>query len=127
MTVSVKTSDFRRRSRQGPLPAATRNEGEIYAAALGLLRQLLFGDDDRPGIFDDVNGIRLLGVGVSALEEDGAGQMTMEEYMARAERERAVSEKRSRVAAAMEKIRGKYGQSAISLGSPSDDRPESAE
>ena len=127
VTVSVKTSDFRRRSRQGPLPAATRDEGEIYAAALGLLRQLLFGDDDRPGIFDDVNGVRLLGVGVSALEEDGAGQMTMEEYMARAERERAVSEKRSRVAAAMEKIRGKYGQSAISLGSAPGDSQESIE
>ena len=124
VTVSVKTADFRRRSRQGPLSAATRSEKEIYDAAVTLLEQLLFGDRDRPGVFDDVNGIRLLGVGVSALEEDGTGQMTMEEYMARAESERAAAEKRRRVAAAMEKIRYKYGETAITLGKPPGNDPE---
>lgn len=121
VTVSVKTADFRRRSRQGQLSHASRAEQEIYSQALTLLRQLLFGGEGRSGVFQSAEGIRLLGVGVSALEEDGAGQMTMEEYMAWAEAERSAAEKRARVTAALEKIRGKYGDDAISLGAPQRD------
>ena len=75
--VSVKTDDFRRRSRQTAVLSATNDEERIYAAAQDLLKHLLFDG----GIFDEGHGIRLIGVGVTGLEEGEYRQEDLFEWM----------------------------------------------
>ena len=75
--VSVKTDDFRRRSRQTAVLSATNDEERIFAAAQDLLRHLLFDG----GIFDEGHGIRLIGVGVTGLEEGEYRQEDLFEWL----------------------------------------------
>ena len=141
--VSVKTDDFRRRSRQTAVLSATNDEEKIFAAAQDLLRHLLFNG----GIFDEGHGIRLIGVGVTGLEEGeyrqedlfewmraneessasaGGGQEPAEQGMKESEPEKSEAEesepeeqvpaKQEKLEQMMSRLRQKYGENSIRKG-----------
>ena len=82
VTVSAKTSDFRRHSRQTRLERATDDGVEIFRNSQKLLKALMFGEGDEPGLYQDQSGIRLIGVGVSNLTHGEAEetQITLEDF-----------------------------------------------
>ena len=66
--VSVKTAEFSRRSRQTRISSASNDADLIFRTASELMGQLLFGNEENPGLFDTAAGVRLVGVGMSGLE-----------------------------------------------------------
>ena len=104
VTFQIKSSEFERHSRQMSLPTMTDEAKDIEAAALLLADQLLDGAE---GLFAQGVAIRLIGVGVSRLEEKKktVHQMDLfewaerneEEESRRAEAERAAREKEAAV------------------------------
>ncbi len=79
VTVSVKTAEFKRHSRQKALPFQTNEESEIEACAQDLLRQLLL---EPGGLFDKGQAIRLIGVGTSGLDDGEFTQGTLFDWAA---------------------------------------------
>ena len=138
--VSVKTDDFRRRSRQTSVLSATNDEERICTAAQDLLKHLLFDG----GIFDEGHGIRLIGVGVTGLEEGEYRQEDLFEWMQARERRQEptneqaedrqnsvqeppedtrrpaeaepVPEKQKKLEQMMTRLRQKYGENSIRKG-----------
>lgn len=76
VTVSVKLSDFHRKSRQTALGYTTNEETDILNAAEPLLKGLLF---DEGGAFDQDLGVRLIGVGMSSLGHGEYRQMSLDD------------------------------------------------
>ena len=64
--VSVKTGGFKRRSRQRRLTKSTDDAAVIEENACSLLRSLLY---DKGGLFEAGQSIRLIGVGVSGMDD----------------------------------------------------------
>ena len=79
VTVSVKTAEFKRHSRQKALPFQTNDESDIEACAQDLLRQLLL---EPGGLFDKGQAIRLIGVGTSGLDDGEFTQGTLFDWAA---------------------------------------------
>lgn len=103
VTLSVKTDDFRRISRQVPLDAGT-NDGKIIAdTAWALFEKLAAGPE---GLFRQGKEIRLIGVGVSHLSEDDFHQLSMFDLMKE-------DQKYGKVRDAAAQLREKYGQDVI--------------
>lgn len=105
VVVSVKTADFRRKSRQAPLPGPTDSGVTIEKAAMGLLHDLCFGEGSgteessaataagrggrraplaRPaqagGLFGRNMGVRLVGVGVTNISHGENRQMSIFDF-----------------------------------------------
>ena len=86
VVVTVKTSEFVRRSIQAKLPDPT-NRGEIlYAEAKRLAGQLLLGDrkdgkDGQEGLLHRTTGIRLVGVGTTDLDHGEYRQMSLADLL----------------------------------------------
>ncbi|MCM1191893.1 MAG: DNA polymerase IV [Butyrivibrio sp.] len=97
----IKYSDFKSVSHQSVLDSPTASTDAIYRTACAL--------------FDDLwNGapIRLLGIRTGKLSEEGEPvQLSLFDYAAPA------SEKQQKLDAALDKIRGKYGDNAVKRGS----------
>ena len=72
ISVSAKTSSFKRRSKQTTLVESTNNAKEIEKTSISLMKELCFGEK---GLFEEDEGIRLVGVGVSHLAENECKQM----------------------------------------------------
>ena len=103
VTLSVKTDDFRRISRQVPLDAGT-NDGKIIAdTAWALFEKLAAGPE---GLFRQGKEIRLIGVGVPHLSEDDFHQLSMFDLMKE-------DQKYGKVRDAAAQLREKYGQDVI--------------
>ncbi len=128
VTVSVKTAEFKRHSRQKALPFQTNEESEIEACAQDLLRQLLI---EPGGLFDKGQAIRLIGVGTSGLDDGEFTQGTLfdwaaekkerdEEKAAREaearQRQAAKEARREKLAAMMSQVQKRYGKDAIRRG-----------
>lgn len=113
VTVSVKTDDFRRHSRQVKLPESTDQDAVIDAAAQKLLRQLVFGSD---GLFARGRGIRLIGVGVTGLDHGEYRQMSLTDYLESHQEDIRRNERKKKLDAMMEDIRGRFGDGAIHRG-----------
>ena len=94
----MKYHDFKQITRSVTLPTATCDEGEIYAAIKTLLMKTEAGRVP----------VRLLGVSVSGLAADEAGQQ-LSLFAAPARK----STKRKGLHAAVDRITGKYGHQAI--------------
>jgi len=77
--VSVKTNEFKRRSKQKKLSDPTDSTQIIQREAEHLLRQLCFGEerDHSGGIFQEGLGIRLIGVGGSGIDDGSYRQMNL--------------------------------------------------
>ena len=120
VTFQVKTSDFRRYSRQLVLPEQTDRAEVIGEAALRLADQLLAGPE---GLFASGNSVRLIGVGVSKLAGKQIHQMDLFEWADRKQEEeqeqeeaRRSKERRDRLDAMLEKVNSRYGSGTLEKG-----------
>lgn len=109
VTVSVKTDDFRRHSRQTRLLGSTNEKDIIEKNAANLMENLLF---EKGGIYDRGAGIRLVGVGVSTLDHGEYRQMDLAGFLREQsrEQERRQQEQQERNARIREKERKRQEQ-----------------
>ncbi len=118
ITVSVKTSDFRRHSRQKKLSSSTNDASVIRRSAEELLKGLLYEEN---GIFDRGAGVRLIGVGVSTLDHGEYRQMDFDGFLQQQKKEKeqaAIQEKKNRLNDMMKAVQTKYGTDMIHRGIP---------
>lgn len=116
VTVSVKTSDFRRRSRQKKLASSTRSEETIRKNAEELLQGLLYEEN---GIFDRGSGVRLIGVGVSSLDRGEYRQMDLESFLCEQKKDqkrKAQEQKKHQLDEMMKQLQHRYGEAAVYKG-----------
>ena len=116
VTVSVKTNDFRRRSRQKKLDAATNDAAVIERHARELLRGLLY---ERDGIFDRGAGVRLIGVGMSSLDHGEYRQLSLDDFLQDQEKEKAETAGRVRqekLRKMLQKVQSRYGNDSLRKG-----------
>ena len=116
VTVSVKTNDFRRRSRQKKLDSSTNDAGIIRSSAEELLHSLLY---ERNGIFDQGIGVRLIGVGVSSLDHGEYRQMDLMGFLQEQEIARKAQqekERQSRLDEMLNKVNSRYGDGLLHRG-----------
>lgn len=142
VTVSAKTDDFRRHSRQKILPESTNEAGTIYKNAEALMEELLLSPD---GLFARGRTVRLMGVGMSHLDSGEYRQISLFDYAAagkkkkeeeerirkaaeekKAEEERRrkaeeehrrkAEEKKKRLDLMMQTVSRKYGANALKKG-----------
>jgi DNA polymerase-4 len=99
VTVKVRFHDFRTITRSVTLPTAVDNGVEIGRAAKELLARI-----------DPASGVRLLGVGVSNLDEAGAVQLTLDAGPDPADGDGG---RWDGATAAVDAIRGRFGSDAI--------------
>ncbi|WP_051538259.1 Y-family DNA polymerase [Butyrivibrio proteoclasticus] len=74
VTVSVKTGNFKRHSAQMQLDNSINDQASLYNAARKLSDKLLLGDD---GLFVRGESVRLVGVGVSKLDDGSYRQLSL--------------------------------------------------
>ena len=120
ISVSAKTSSFKRRSKQTTLVEATNNAKEIEKTSISLMRELCFGER---GLFEEDEGIRLVGVGVSHLAENECKQMDIFSYMKEKSvqdeiklKENRKKEKEDKLSTMLKKINEKFGEGKIKKG-----------
>ena len=116
VTVSVKTNDFRRRSRQKKLDAATNDAAVIERHARELLRGLLY---ERDGIFDRGAGVRLIGVGMSSLDHGEYRQLSLDDFLQDQEKEKTETAGRVRqekLRKMLQKVQSRYGNDSLRKG-----------
>ena len=120
VSVIVKTGAFRRHTRQTTLNAPTNDAEEIYSQTQTLLYDLLYGKkggtDRSPGLFSQGDVLRLIGVGVSNLDNGENRQMDLFEWARMNEGNFKQKERIDKLNAMMDKIKGKYGDNAIRRG-----------
>ena len=120
ISVSAKTSSFKRRSKQTTLVEPTNNAKEIEKVSISLMKELCFGEK---GLFEEDDGIRLVGVGVSHLAENECKQMDIFSYMKEKSvqdelklKETKKKEKEDKLNTMLKKINEKYGEGKIKKG-----------
>ena len=120
ISVSAKTSSFKRRSKQTTLVEPTNNAKEIEKVSISLMKELCFGER---GLFEEDDGIRLVGVGVSHLAENECKQMDIFSYMKEKSvqdeiklKETKKKEKEDKLNTMLKKINEKYGEGKIKKG-----------
>ncbi|MGI9402265.1 MAG: DNA polymerase IV [Rhizobiaceae bacterium] len=97
VTLKLKTSDFRTRTRNRALPDPTQLADKIFRTCTDMMRKEIDG-----------TAFRLIGIGVSSLQSDenaDPDDLVDHDALKRAKAERA-----------MDAVRGKYGKSALNLG-----------
>ena len=100
VNLKIKTNDFKILTRSLTLDHFTDVTLEIYEAAVKMLDRLTLS---RP--------VRLIGVGVSSLEEQGEAQLSLWED------QDGDTAKRAKVDRAVDQVKGLYGQNSIRRGS----------
>lgn len=117
ITAQVKTSDFKRFSRQLKLSESTDDADVIYENAMLLLGNLLTGEN---GIFEEGIGVRLVGVGVDNLDSGEYRQGNLFDWMttgqAEVKEEKLKEEKREKLGEMERLIKWKFGDGAIKKG-----------
>ena len=120
ISVSAKTSSFKRRSKQTTLVEPTDNAKEIEKVSISLMKELCFGER---GLFEEDDGIRLVGVGVSHLAENECKQMDIFSYMKEKSvqdelklKETKKKEKEDKLSTMLKKINEKFGEGKIKKG-----------
>ena len=120
ISVSAKTSSFKRRSKQTTLVEPTNNAKEIEKTSILLMKELCFGEK---GLFEEDDGIRLVGVGVSHLAENECKQLDIFSYMKEKSAQDEIrlqesnkKEKTDKLDTMLKKINEKYGEGKIKKG-----------
>ena len=120
ISVSAKTSSFKRRSKQTTLVESTNNAKEIEKTSISLMKEHCFGEK---GLFEEDEGIRLVGVGVSHLAENECKQMDIFSYMKEKSvqdeiklKETKKKEKEDKLCTMLKKINEKFGEGKIKKG-----------
>ena len=121
VTVIVKTSGFKRHTRQAALPQPTCDDTVIYESTSRLMQQLTFAEN---GLFSQDAGIRLVGIGCSGLDDGSFRQLGLSDWIKEQEliqkqkKQRLINEeKEQRLQAMLSKVQSRYGSSAIHKGS----------
>ena len=120
ITLTVKTAQFKRLTRQLSLYSSTDSSDEIYQAADTLFKQMMLGED---GLFVRGEALRLLGVGVSKLDHGEYEQLSLFDLSPAAkakdteELSKPQSAKKGRLDAALDEIRRRFGDDAVVRGS----------
>ena len=78
VVINVKTDDFRRRSAQRRLADPSNDAQTLYEAAAALSDKLLLGEK---GLFAEGAGIRLVGAGVTDLDDGSFRQVSIFDWM----------------------------------------------
>lgn len=117
VSICVKTSDFKRYSRQMKIADSTNDADVIYENAMILIGNLLTGEN---GLFEEGIHIRLVGVGLDHLDDGSYRQGTLFDwvniYQKDIKKEKAAEEKNKKLDAMEEMIRNRYGDGAIKKG-----------
>ncbi len=117
ISVQVKTSEFKRFSRQMKLMDSTNDADVIYENAMLLLGNLLTGEN---GLFEDDIHIRLVGVGVDNLDDGSFRQGTLFEWVNNGQKElkkeKLQKEKEDKLDIMEKKLRDKFGDGVIKRG-----------
>ena len=117
VNVQVKTSEFKRYSRQIKLDESTDSADVIYRHAMALLLQLLDGES---GLFSSGKKIRLVGVGVDHLDKGEYRQENLFDWMTTGKEELKLKkqkrEKEDKLDIMEKSLREKYGESIIHKG-----------
>ena len=118
---SVKTDDFRRRSHQRKLINSTNDANLIEKTAIGLLEEMLKGDE---GLFAKGFKVRLIGVGGTNLDRQEYRQMTLFDLMKgnsislsdEMKKPDEGEERRAKLRKMMNDINSRYGEDAVFKG-----------
>jgi DNA polymerase-4 len=105
VTVSVKTANFKRHSAQTQLESSIDSEDDIYRYAKALSDKLLLGDT---GLFIKGEEIRLVGVGVSKLDDGSYRQLSLFDNRP--------PEKQKKLDAMTQKLQSEFGNGIIKKG-----------
>ncbi len=120
VSAQIKTSDFKRFSRQMKLDQSTNDGAVIYENAMTLLGNLLTGEN---GLFDRGIKLRLVGVGVDHLDRGEYRQENLFDWMAtgmeEARLEKQSREKREKLDIMEKNLRDKFGDDIIRRGTDS--------
>ncbi len=130
ITVSAKTEDFRRHSRQLTLENSTNRAEDIFHNAVYLLDQLLRGPE---GLLTAGHSVRLLGVGASHLDKSGYRQISLfdwaeqnreafEKKQEEEKKQKARQEKMDRLDKMLKDSRQRFGKQVIYRASDREDR-----
>jgi DNA polymerase-4 len=119
VSVQVKTSEFKRYSRQVKLPQSTNDADVIYDNAMSLLSGLLTGEK---GLFQDNTKIRLVGVGIDHLDKGEYRQENLFDWMTIGKEELRLDkekrEKEDKLKSMEKSLRDKFGEGIIHKGAP---------
>ena len=119
VSVQVKTSEFKRYSRQVKLPQSTNDADVIYDNAMSLLSGLLTGEK---GLFQDNTRIRLVGVGIDHLDKGEYRQENLFDWMTTGKEELRINkqkqEKEDKLKRMEKSLRDKFGEGIIHKGAP---------
>ena len=117
VSVQVKTSEFKRFSRQVKLADSTNDADTIYENAMLLLGNLLTGEN---GLFEEEIHIRLVGVGVDNLDDGSFRQGTLFDWVNTGQKELKEEKKQKEKADKLDKmekaIKSKFGDGYIRKG-----------
>lgn len=113
VTVSVKTGSFKRHSVQMQLDNSTDDEKKICLSAKALADKLLLGDD---GLFIKGEVVRLVGVGVSKLDDGSYRQLNLFDDMINPAFS-AKSERQKKLDKMTEDLDNRFGKNTIIKGS----------
>ena len=117
ISVQVKTSDFKRYSRQMRLSDSTNDENVIYENAMLLFGNLLTGEN---GLFEDDIHIRLVGVGADHLDHGEYRQGNLFDWISTGkeeiQKEKKIREKADKLDKMESLIKKKFGDDAIHKG-----------
>ena len=113
VTVSVKTGSFKRHSAQVQLDDSTDDENKICQNAKALADKLLLGDD---GLFIKGEVVRLVGVGVSKLDDGSYRQLNLFDDIINPAPS-AGSERQKKLDKMTEELDNRFGKNTIFKGS----------
>ena len=94
--VQIKTSDFKRRSMQTKMMDPTNDKDMLMKTAAELCEQLMNGEN---GVFTQEQGVRLVGVGGTDLDDGSYRQMNLLDFFAAQEQEEKDRQERERAEA----------------------------
>lgn len=112
--VSAKTTEFKRHSRQMQLPEAVSDADTIVQTGIHLLSSLLYTET---GLFTSGNKIRLIGIGVSDIDDTQYKQYSLFDLPPAAKPDPDAADRRKKLENMLLMIRGKYGDDSITKGS----------
>ena len=116
VTVSVKTGNFKRHSAQVQLDNSIDDDNSIFTHAKALTDKLLLGTS---GLFEKGEVIRLVGVGVSKLDDGSYRQMSLFDMINEKEKASPAMDegKKKKLDAMTEKLTNTYGKGIIKKAS----------
>ena len=120
ITVSVKTGNFKRHSAQMQIDTSTDDDKKIYKCAKALSDKLLLGEN---GLFIKGEVVRLVGVGVSKLDDGSYRQLNLFDVINQQKKNNTNPdysldfEKQKKLDKMSAEIEGRYGKGTIFKGS----------